>query len=180
MVFGPTVESDTGPHFDSAARSWSSDTTGSLYLTRFPLGIESMSRRDQIAAGTAPAAPQDESLATMNHPGAMRCAIDFRKPGKVVYNLCADAIRTGGCDSAGSAYGFMTRWLESGSVRTRWYHHLNRTLTVCESRSLSDNAGTRARFDSSPKKVAPAELAADNQITAGARSSSVHAALGVS
>jgi methionyl-tRNA formyltransferase len=174
--FWPDRGIDTGPILiQRRVPIGAADTTGSLYFNSlFPLGIESMIEAvDQIAAGTAPATPQDESLATYEPPCRdEHAAIDFRKPGKVVYNLVR------GCDPqpgafatlAGSRLRLYDALLESGSGANAAGTIIS--IDADGMRIALDGATMlvrRARFDSSPKKVAPAELAADNQITAGAR-----------
>jgi methionyl-tRNA formyltransferase len=174
--FWPDRGIDTGPILiQRGVPIGSAETTGSLYFnTLFPLGIETMVEAvDQIAARDAPATPQDESLATYEAPCRDEHAvIDFRKPAKAVYDLVR------GCDPQPGA--FATR----AGRRLRLYDALLETgsganvpgtivsIDADGMRIALDGASMlvrRARFDSSPKKIAPAELAAANEITVGAR-----------
>jgi methionyl-tRNA formyltransferase len=149
-------------------------TTGSLYFNSlFPLGIETMiAAVDQIAAGTAPAIAQDETLATYEAPCRdEHAAIDFRQPAQAIYNLLR------GCDPQPGAFATLA------GRRLRLYDAILETGastsipgTIVEidragMRIALDGASMlvrRARFDSSPQKVAPADLAAANEIAAGA------------
>ena len=174
--FWPDRGIDTGPVLiQRSVPIGPADTTGSLYFNSlFPLGIETMVEAiDQIAAGTAPATVQDESLASYEAPCRdEHAAIDFRLPAQAVYNLVR------GCDPQPGAFA------TCAGRRLRLYDALLETSgpTGTPGTVISiDSAGMRialdgavmlvrrARFDSSPKKVAPAELAAANEIVAGVR-----------
>lgn len=174
--FWPDRGIDTGPVLiQRRVAIGAADTTGSLYFNSlFPLGIETMVEAvDQIAAGDAPATPQDESLATYEAPCRdEHAAIDFRKPAKAVYDLVR------GCDPQPGAFATIAgrrlrlydALLETGSGA----NVLGTILSVDADgmRIALEGASMlvrRARFDSSPKKVAPAELAAANDITVGGR-----------
>ena len=174
--FWPDRGIDTGPILiQRRVPIGPADTTGSLYFNSlFPLGIETMIEAvDLIAAGAAPAAPQDQSLATYEAPCRdEHAAIDFRQPARAIYNLVR------GCDPQPGAFATLA------GRRLRLYDAL---LEADASTSIPgtvvgiDREGMRigldgasmlvrrARFDSSPKKVAPADLAAANEIAAGAR-----------
>jgi methionyl-tRNA formyltransferase len=174
--FWPDRGIDTGPILiQRRVPIGPADTTGSLYFNAlFPLGIETMMEAvDQIAAGSAQSIEQDESLATYEAPCRdEHAAIDFRRPAQAIYNLVR------GCDPQPGAFATL------GGRRLRLYD------AILESGGSADAVGTitsinqegmrialdgasmvvrRTRFDSSPKKVAPANLAAANEISAGAR-----------
>jgi methionyl-tRNA formyltransferase len=174
--FWPDRGIDTGPVLiQRRVPIGPSDTTGSLYFNSlFPLGIETMVEAlDQIAARTAPAIVQDESLASYEAPCRdEHAAIDFRLPAQAVYNLVR------GCDPQPGAFATLA------GRRLRLYDALLETggpagapgtvigIDSAGMRIALDGAAMlvrRARFDSSPKKVAPAELAAANEIVAGVR-----------
>ncbi len=174
--FWPDRGIDTGPILiQRRVAIGATETTGSLYFNSlFPLGIETMIEAvDQIAAGTAPAMEQDESLATYEAPCRDEHAgIDFRRPAQAIYNLVR------GCDPQPGAFATI------GGRRLRLYD------AIMESGAGLDVPGTivridkdgmrialdgasmivrRARFDASAKKVAPADLALAKEIVAGAR-----------
>jgi methionyl-tRNA formyltransferase len=174
--FWPDRGIDTGPILiQRRVPIGPADTTGSLYFNSlFPLGIETMIEAiDQIKSGTAASVEQDESLATYEAPCRdEHAAIDFRRPAQAIYDLVR------GCDPQPGAFATL------GGRRLRLYD------AILESGGKSDAPGTivgidqagmrvalgdatmlvrRARFDSSAKKVAPADLAAANEIIAGAR-----------
>jgi methionyl-tRNA formyltransferase len=174
--FWPDRGIDTGPVLiQRRVPIGPADTTGSLYFNSlFPLGIETLVEAiDQIAAGTAPAMVQDESLASYEAPCRdEHAAIDFRLPAQAVYNLVR------GCDPQPGAFA------THAGRRLRLYDALLETSgpTATPGTVIGiDSAGMRialdgaamlvrrARFDSSPKKVAPAELAAANEIVTGVR-----------
>jgi methionyl-tRNA formyltransferase len=174
--FWPDRGIDTGPILiQRRVPIGASDTTGSLYFnTLFPLGIETMIEAvDQIAKGSASATTQDESIATYEAPCRdEHGAIDFRRPARAVYNLVR------GCDPQPGAFAML------GGRRLRLYEaQLETNGGACAPGTIVtlDDQGMRvalegasmlvrkARFDSSPKKVAPAELAAANEIVVGAR-----------
>jgi methionyl-tRNA formyltransferase len=174
--FWPDRGIDTGPILiQRRVPVGPTENTGSLYFNSlFPLGIETMVEAvDQIAAGKAPATPQDESLATYEAPCRdEHAAIDFRKPARAIYNLVR------GCDPQPGAFATL------GGRRLRLYDALLETGSTANPPGTILSIGTdgmrvaldtasmlvrRARFDSSPKKVAPAELAAANEIALGAR-----------
>jgi methionyl-tRNA formyltransferase len=174
--FWPDRGIDTGPILiQRRVPIGAADTTGSLYFNSlFPLGIETMIEAvDQIAKGSAPATPQDESLATYEAPCRdEHGAIDFRKPARAVYNLVR------GCDPQPGAFAML------GGRRLRLYEaqleasggtRAPGTIVTLDDKGMRvalDGATMlvrRARFDSSQKKAAPAELAAANEIAVGAR-----------
>ncbi len=173
--FWPDRGIDTGPILiQRRVPIGPTETTGSLYFNSlFPLGIETMiAAVDQIAAGTAPAIAQDETLATYEAPCCdEHAAIDFRQPAQAIYNLLR------GCDPQPGAFTTLA------GRRLRLYDAILETGastsipgTIVEidragMRIALDGASMlvrRARFDSSPQKVAPADLAAANEIAAGA------------
>ena len=174
--FWPDRGIDTGPILiQRRVPIGPADTTGSLYFNAlFPLGIETMVEAlDQIAAGHPPATPQDESLATYEAPCRdEHAAIDFRKPAQAIYNLVR------GCDPQPGAFATL------GGRRLRLYEAVLETGSSANPSGTILSVGTdgmrialdtasmlvrRARFDSSPKKVAPADLAAASEITVGVR-----------
>ncbi len=175
--FWPDRGIDTGPILiQRRVPIGAADTTGSLYFNSlFPLGIETMVEAvDRIAEGSAPAMPQDESRATYEAPCRdEHAAIDFRKPAQAIYNLVR------GCDPQPGAFATLA------GRRLRLYDALRETgsgatvpgtvLSIdAEGMRIALDGGAsmlvrRARFDSSPKKVAPADLAAADEITVGAR-----------
>jgi methionyl-tRNA formyltransferase len=174
--FWPDRGIDTGPILiQRRVPIGPADTTGSLYFNSlFPLGIETMLEAiDRIAAGDAPSTPQNESLATYEAPCRdEHAAIDFSRPAHAVHNLVR------GCDPQPGAFA------TQAGRRLRLYDALleagNRasppgTILGIDSDGMrialydASMLVRRARFDPSPKKVAPAELAAANEIAAGAR-----------
>ena len=169
--FWPDKGIDTGPILLQRSEPIrDEDTVGSLYFNRlFPLGIETMGEAiDLIKAGGAPAIAQDESRATYEPPCRDEHArIDFTRSAREVFNLVR------GCDPQPGAYA------AAGSERLRLYE------PILENRRSESPAGTvvsidtggmrvalegatmlvrRVRFDSSPKKVAPQELAAGGRL----------------
>jgi methionyl-tRNA formyltransferase len=174
--FWPDRGIDTGPILiQRRVPIGAADTTGSLYFNAlFPLGIETMIEAvDQIAKGGAPATKQDESRATYEAPCRdEHAAVDFGKPARTVYNLVR------GCDPQPGAFAML------GGRRLRLYDaQFEPNGGACAAGTVVsvDDQGMRvaldgasmlvrkARFDSSPKKVAPAELAAAKEIAVGAR-----------
>jgi methionyl-tRNA formyltransferase len=174
--FWPDRGIDTGPILiQRRVPIGAADTTGSLYFNAlFPLGIETMIEAvDQIAQGGAPATKQDESRATYEAPCRdEHAAVDFGKPARTVYNLVR------GCDPQPGAFAML------GGRRLRLYDaQFEPNGGACAAGTVVsvDDQGMRvaldgasmlvrkARFDSSPKKVAPAELAAAKEIAVGAR-----------
>jgi methionyl-tRNA formyltransferase len=174
--FWPDRGIDTGPILiQRRVPIGPADTTGSIYFnTLFPMGIETMVEAvDLIAAGTPPSTPQDESLATYEAPCRDEHAeIDFSQPARTVHNLVR------GCDPQPGAFATL------GGRRLRLYDALVESSggssapgTVVgidqEGMKIALEGGSmlvrRARFDTSPKKVAPADLAAANEIAVGAR-----------
>ena len=174
--FWPDRGIDTGPVLiQRRIPIGPAETTGSIYFNAlFPLGIETMVEAvDQIAAGTAPAIEQDESQATYEAPCRdEHAAIDFRQPAQAVYNLVR------GCDPQPGAFAALAgRRLRLYDAVLETSARPGRPGTVSSidregMRIALDGASMlvrRARFDSSPKKVAPADLAAANEIAVGAR-----------
>lgn len=174
--FWPDRGIDTGPILiQRKVPIGPADTTGSLYFNSlFPLGIETMIEAvDRIAAGDAPAVPQDESLATYEAPCRDEHAvIDFSRDARVVHDLVR------GCDPQPGAFAQLDgrrlrlydALLEAGGVPAP-----PGTVTSIDSTGMriALRGGAmlvrRARFDPNPKKTAPAELAAAGQIAPGAR-----------
>ena len=173
--FWPDRGIDTGPILiQRRVPIGPTDTTGSLYFNSlFPLGIETMLQAvDLIAAGNAPSTPQDEAFATYEAPCRdEHAAIDFSRPARTVHDL----IR--GCDPQPGAFANLA------GRRLRMYDALLETgghsappgtiLTLGRDgmRIALREASLlirRARFDSSPKKVAPSELATAGEIAVGA------------
>jgi methionyl-tRNA formyltransferase len=174
--FWPDRGIDTGPILiQRRVPIGPADTTGSLYFNSlFSLGIETMIEAvDRITAGDAPSTPQDESLATYEAPCRDEHAlIDFSKPARAIHNLVR------GCDPQPGAFATLA------GRRVRLYDAL------LEAGGNTDPPGTivsidrggmrialrdasimvrRVRFDSNPKKTAPADLAASNELSTGDR-----------
>lgn len=173
-VFWPDRGIDTGPILlRKRAPIGEQDTTGSLYFNRlFELGVEAILESvELIKAGKAPAIAQDESLATYEPPCRDEHArIDFSRPAREVYNLVR------GCDPQPGAYAVL------GDKRLRLYDPAfdstpaggspGTVLSIDSSEMRVALAGgvlivRRARFDPSPKKLAPQELAAAGELAAG-------------
>jgi methionyl-tRNA formyltransferase len=169
--FWPDKGIDTGPILLQRSEPIrDEDTVGSLYFKRlFPLGIETMVEAiELIKAGRAPAIAQDESLATYEAPCRDEHArVDFARGAREVFNLVR------GCDPQPGAYA------QAAGERLRLYE------PILENQQSQSPAGTvvsidtagmrvalkgatmlvrRVRFDSSPKKVAPHELAAGGRL----------------
>jgi methionyl-tRNA formyltransferase len=164
--FWPDKGIDTGPILLQRSEPIrDEDTVGSLYFNRlFPLGIETMVEAiELIKAGRAPSIAQDESLATYEPPCRDEHArVDFSREAREVFNLVR------GCDPQPGAYAL------AAGERLRLYEPIleNRQSQSPNGTVVSiDTAGMRValkgatmlvrrvRFDSSPKKVAPHELA---------------------
>jgi methionyl-tRNA formyltransferase len=174
--FWPDRGIDTGPILiQRRVPIGPSDTTGSLYFNSlFPLGIETMIEAvELISAGNAPSTPQNESYATYEAPCRdEHASINFDRPADAVHNLVR------GCDPQPGAFANLA------GRRLRLYDAILETGSGTEAPGTIvgiDRSGLRialrdasmlvrrARFDSNPKKVAPAELAAANEIAIGAR-----------
>jgi methionyl-tRNA formyltransferase len=175
--FWPDKGIDTGPILiQKRVPIRDTDTTGSIYFnTLFPMGIEAMIEAvDLIAAGNAPSILQDESQATYEAPCRDEHAkLDFAKPAREVFNLVR------GCDPQPGAYAQM------GEKRVRLYDAALEsapaqaaapgTIVAIDSAAMKIalSGGTlvvkRSRIDPSPKKVAPADLAASGELAVGAR-----------
>lgn len=174
--FWPDRGIDTGPILiQRRVPIGPADSTGSLYFnTLFPLGIETMTEAiDLIRAGNPPAAAQDERLATYEAPCRDEHAeIDFRKPAREVHNL----IR--GCDPQPGAFaaldGRRLRLYDVAAPGAPVDAPPGSIVAIDEkAMTIALNGGSlvvrRARFDPSPKKVSPAELAAAGELRVGAR-----------
>ena len=174
--FWPDRGIDTGPILiQRHVPIGPADTTGSLYFNSlFPLGIETMIEAvDRIAAGDAPATPQDERLATYEAPCRdEHAAVDFSQPAQAVHN------RVRGCDPQPGAFATLA------GRRLRLYDALLEagagaaapgTILAIDRDGMrvalrdASLLVRRVRFDPHPKKVMPVELAATNEITPGAR-----------
>jgi methionyl-tRNA formyltransferase len=174
--FWPDKGIDTGPILIQRAEPVrDEDTVGSLYFNRlFPLGIETMVEAvDLIKTGRAAATPQDESQATYEPPCRDEHAkLDFTRHPREVFNLVR------GCDPQPGAYA------DANGEQLRLYE------PVLEHRRSESPPGTivsidtagmrialegatmvvrRVRFDSSPKKAAPQELAASGRLHVSTR-----------
>lgn len=175
--FWPDRGIDTGPILiQRSIPIGPADTTGSLYFNSlFPLGIETMLQAvDLIAAGKAPAIAQDEALATYEAPCRdEHAAIDFKRPARVVHDLVR------GCDPQPGAFATLAgrrlrlydALLESGGARAAAPGTIFAIDRDGMHIALHDASilVRRARFDPSPKKVAPIELATAGEIAVGAR-----------
>jgi methionyl-tRNA formyltransferase len=172
--FWPDKGIDTGPILiQKRVPIAEDDTTGSIYFNRlFPLGIETLVEAvKMIEAGTAPAIPQDHSLATYEPPCRDEHAkLDFSKPARDVYNLVR------GCDPQPGAYAQM------GDRRLRLYEPLLEPAGVNADRGtiisidgdglkVSLDGGVmivrRVRIEPNPKKVAPRELLLSGELRPG-------------
>ncbi len=173
--FWPDKGIDTGPILiQRRVPIGVNDTTGSLYFNSlFPLGIETL--RDALAlieAGNPPRIAQDETLATYEPICRDEHArVDFTKAGHEVHNL----IR--GCDPQPGAYAYL-----NGRQLRLYEPGLQAAVPASPGTIVStDTDGVkialqgasvvvrRVRLESSPKKIAPAELAASGELQAGAR-----------
>src|SRR5271170_5164350 len=174
--FWPDQGIDTGPILiQKRVPIAENDTLGSLYFnTLFPMGIDAMVEAvDLIKSGNPPALVQDESKATYEPPCRDEHAkIDFAKPAREVFNL----IR--GCDPQPGAFANL------GEKRLRLYEATFSagnsdaepgTIVAIDTNGMKIAlaGGTisvkRARIDPSPKKVAPAELAASGEVSIGTK-----------
>lgn len=174
--FWPDRGIDTGPILvQRRVPIGPADSTGSLYFnTLFPLGIETMSEAiDLIRAGNPPAVAQDERLATYEAPCRDEHAeIDFRKPAREVHNLVR------GCDPQPGAFtalgGRRLRLYDVGVLGAPVDAQPGAIAAIDEkAMTIALSGGSlvvrRVRFDPSPKKVSPAELAAAGELRVGAR-----------
>jgi methionyl-tRNA formyltransferase len=174
--FWPDRGIDTGPILiQRRVPIGPADSTGSLYFnTLFPLGIETMTEAiDLIRAGNPPAVAQDERLATYEAPCRDEHAeIDFRKPAREVHNLVR------GCDPQPGAFtalgGRRLRLYDAAALGAPADAPPGSIVAIDEqAMTIALNGGSlvvrRARFDPSPKKVSPAELAAAGELRVGAR-----------
>lgn len=146
------------------------DSTGSLYFNRiFPLGIETLVEAvELIKAGQAPAMAQDESLASYEPPcRAEHAQIDFSRPAREVYNLVR------GCDPQPGAHaglGGRRFALYEASLEADAVDAAAGTIVAVDGSgmkvALEDGTMTvgRVRFADSPRKVAPADLAAEGLV----------------
>jgi len=174
--FWPDKGIDTGPILVQRAESIrDEDTVGSLYFNRlFPLGIETLGEALKlIESGQPPAIAQDESRATYEPPCRDEHArVDFAREARAVFNLVR------GCDPQPGAFA------DLNGERLRLYEPMleNRKSESAPGTIASiDTAGMRialkdatmivrrVRFDSSPKKVAPQELAASGRLHVSSR-----------
>ena len=142
------------------------DTVGSIYFdTLFPMGIDAMVEAvDLIKAGKAPSIVQDESKATYEPPCRDEHAqVDFGKPAREVFNLSGMRSAAGRVCDVGRESG--------AALRSRRFHQAVQHAAAgtivaidADGMKIALAGGTitvkRARIDPSPKKVAPAELAA--------------------
>ena len=175
-VFWPDKGIDTGPIIvQKKVPIAETDTTGSLYFnTLFPLGVQAVLEAvDLIKSGRAPSMVQDESKASYEPIcGDEHARVDFAKPGREIYNL----IR--GCDPQPGAFVLV------GERKLRFYEPALEadsrmipagTITAIDSSAMriALRGATlkikRVRFDSSPKKVAPEEVAASGELSVGLR-----------
>ena len=172
--FWPDRGIDTGPILvQRRVPIGPDDSTGSLYFNRiFPLGIETLVEAiELIKTGQAPAIAQDERLASYESPcRAEHARIDFSRPAREVYNLVR------GCDPQPGAHAGLgdrrlalyDAGLESGAPDAA----AGRVVALDGAgMKVALSGGTmtvrRVRFADSPRKVAPAELAAEG-LVAGA------------
>jgi len=175
--FWPDQGIDTGPILlQRRVAIGPDDTTGSLYFnTLFPLGIQTMIEAvELIRSGRAPSIPQDEKLATYEPPCRDEHGrVNFAKSAREVYNLVR------GCDPQPGAYaefdGKRVRLFDAALDAPVAPHAPAGTVAGIDERGMrialegATLVVRRARIDPSPKKVAPAELAASGEIKVGAR-----------
>jgi methionyl-tRNA formyltransferase len=175
-IFWPDAGIDTGPIIIQKKVSIAeTDTTGSLYFNRlFQLGVEAILESvNLIKSGRAPSIAQDESRATYDPICRDEHAkIDFARPAREIYNL----IR--GCDPQPGAFApYAGRKLRLYEPAFEADAHLiqSGTITAIDSSAMRialDGATLtvkRVRFDSSPKKLAPADLAVTGELSVGLR-----------
>ena len=174
--FWPDKGIDTGPILVQRAEPIrDEDTVGSLYFNRlFPMGIETLGEALKlIESGQPPAIAQDESRATYEPPCRDEHAkVDFTREARAAFNLVR------GCDPQPGAFA------DLNGERLRLYEPMleNRKSESAPGMIVSiDTAGMRialkdatmiirrVRFDSSPKKVAPQELAASGVLRVSTR-----------
>ncbi|MFZ0886967.1 MAG: methionyl-tRNA formyltransferase [Candidatus Binataceae bacterium] len=173
--FWPDKGIDTGPILiRRGVPIAEQDTTGSIYFNHlFRLGIETMVEAvEQIKAGTAPAIPQDEKLASYEPPCRDEHAkLDFQAPARQVYNLVRGCDPQPGADAQSSAgrlrlYEPAFEEKDSGAApgtivsvgsAGMWVALRGATLLI-----------RRVRLEPNRNKVAPAELAGSDLIKAGA------------
>ena len=103
-IFWPDGGIDTGPILlQKEVEIGPDDTTGSIYFNHlFPMGVDAISESvTLIKEGRAPKDPQPEEGATYEPPCGDRVgAIDWSKPGQVIYNLVR------GCDPQPGAHSY--------------------------------------------------------------------------
>lgn len=174
--FWPDKGIDTGPVLVQRSEPIrDEDTVGSLYFNRlFPMGIETLAEALKlIESGQPPVIAQDESRATYEPPCRDEHAkVDFTREARAVFNLVR------GCDPQPGAFA------DLNGERLRLYEPVleNRKSESAPGTIVSiDTAGMRialkdatmiirrVRFDSSPKKVAPQELAASGVLRVSTR-----------
>ncbi len=174
--FWPDRGIDTGPILlQRRVPIGPAESTGSLYFnTLFPLGLATLDEAlDLVAGGHPPRIEQDERLASYEAICRDEHArVDFSQPARVVHNL----IR--GCDPQPGAFAML------GERRLRLYDALLVPGAIdappgtvagigAEGMTIALDGGAvlvrRVRFDSDPKKVAPADLAAPGELAAGRR-----------
>jgi methionyl-tRNA formyltransferase len=174
--FWPDKGIDTGPILlQRRVPIGANDTTGSIYFnTLFSLGIETMKEAlDLIKAGNPPSIAQDEKLATYEALCRDEHAkVDFARPAREVHNL----IR--GCDPQPGAYAMADARqlrLYDATIEAEKSDAAPGTIVSIDAAGMriALNGATvvvrRVRFDPSPKKVAPAELAASGELKAATR-----------
>lgn len=164
--FWPDRGIDTGPILlQRRVPIGPQDTTGSIYFnTLFPLGIETLGEALDLAkAGNPPAIQQDEAFATYEPICRDEHArVDLSKPATEVYNLVR------GCDpqpGAHASFGVRTLRLYDAIFETKESPHPPGTIVSLDASGMTvalkgaTMTVRRVRFDPSPKKVAPADLA---------------------
>jgi methionyl-tRNA formyltransferase len=174
--FWPDKGIDTGPSLmQRRVPIGASDTTGSIYFnTLFSLGIETLKEAlDSIQAGDPPSIAQDEKLATYEPLCRDEHArVDFARPAREVHNL----IR--GCDPQPGAHAMAAEGqlrLYDALIEEQKSDAAPGTIVSIDATGMrialkgATVVVRRVRFDPSPKKVAPAELAASGELTASTR-----------
>ena len=164
--FWPDRGIDTGPILlQRRVPIGPNDTTGSIYFnTLFSLGIETLGEAlDLVKGGNPPATPQDEGLASYEPICRDEHArIDFSKSAREVHNLVR------GCDpqpGAHASFGGRTLRLYDAILEAGEPPHAPGTIVALDASGMrlalkgATMTVRRVRFDPSPKKVAPADLA---------------------
>jgi methionyl-tRNA formyltransferase len=164
--FWPDRGIDTGPILlQRRVPIGPQDTTGSIYFnTLFPLGIETLTEAlDLVQGAKPPTVAQDERMATYEAICRDEHArVDFSKSGRDVHNLVR------GCDPQPGAYAPLSGrklHLYDALLESTETDRPPGTIVSIDADGMrvalkeATMLVRRVRFDPSPKKVAPADLA---------------------